>query len=83
MTIKLTSDRYVLVAAGKKWALFWPRRAWAALPGDERLALILHQHFLFDVDSPPARQVRQRPNPLSPAKALSRRDRQPAAPDDD
>ena len=83
MTIKLTSDRYVLVAAGKQWALFWPRRAWAALPGGERLALILHQHFLFDVDRRAARLPRQRPEPLPPAKALSGRHRQPAAPDDD
>ena len=83
MTIKLTSDRYLIVAAGKKWALFWPRRAWAALPDDERRALILHQHFLFDVDRPAARLARQRPAPLPPAKALSGRDRQPAAPDDD
>jgi hypothetical protein len=83
MTIKLTSGRYVLVAAGKKWALFWPRRAWAAMPFDERLALILDQHLLFDVDRPAARLTGQRPAPLRPGKALSGRDRQPAVPDDD
>jgi hypothetical protein len=75
MTITLTSDRYVLVAAGKKWALFWPRRAWAAMPDDDRLALILDQHLLFDVDKRSLRQREQRPEPLPPGKALSGRDR--------
>jgi hypothetical protein len=80
MTIQLTSDRYALVAAGKNWALFWPRRAWAAMPYDERLALILDQHLLFDVDRRAAHLTEQCPAPLSSGKALSGRDRQPTAP---
>ena len=48
MTIRLRRDRYALVAVGKKWAMYWPERAWVSFSVQERMALIVGQHALFE-----------------------------------
>lgn len=62
MTIRLRHDRYALVAVGKTWAMYWPERAWASLSVQERMALIVGQHALFERDE------RTSPAQESPAK---------------
>jgi hypothetical protein len=48
MTIRLRRDRYALVAVGKTWAMYWPERAWVSFSIQERMALIVGQHALFE-----------------------------------
>jgi hypothetical protein len=61
MTIRLRRDRYALVAVGKKWALYWPERAWISLSVEERMALIVGQHALFE--------RHERPSPAQQSRA--------------
>jgi hypothetical protein len=50
MTTRLRNDRYRPVGAGKTWVLFWPQKAWVALSLEERIALIVDQQALFEID---------------------------------